>query len=403
MGPGRSHPIARIGRALRGHAGTAAFLTVGCLAAACTSHGTWETWRRELERLAEAGGEQPEPVGPLHDLRGAIHVHTHLSHDSEGTLSEILRAAHEAELDFVALTDHETPAIFATGPAGEIEGVILIRGMEVNRPCFGTADRCPSLLALGLSEPLSTEGMSLAEVVAAVRAQGGLPFVAHPRGWSEWSIPGLTGLEIYDVLDDALDSPFELVRLFFDFLRSYDTHPDEVFLSMLDRPEGHLEHWDELLRERAWVGIAGNDAHQNIRVFGRLFDPYARSFRFVTTHVWASARSEAAILEALAAGRAYVAFELLADARGFRFEATRGDTVVRSSETIERHPSLRLRVRTPLPARILVLRDGQPVGRCECRELRLTAERSGPYRVEAQLHVAGAWRPWILSNPIFVR
>jgi hypothetical protein len=83
---------------------------------------------------------------------------------------------------------------------------------------------------------------------------------------------------------------------------------------MLVRPDGNLARWDELNRKRPVVGIAGNDAHQNVNLLGFQIDPYDVSLGFVTTHVQAEELTEESVLAALKAGRAYVAFEFVAAA-----------------------------------------------------------------------------------------
>ena len=78
---------------------------------ACTPHYQLKALRAELDSFSS----QRSPVIDLkgyQDLRGAIHVHSHLSHDSGGTAEEILQGAREAGLDYVILTDHDTPRIF---------------------------------------------------------------------------------------------------------------------------------------------------------------------------------------------------------------------------------------------------------------------------------------------------
>jgi hypothetical protein len=51
------------------------------------------------------------------------------------------------------------------------------------------------------------------------------------------------------------------------------------------------------------------------------FDPYFRSFRNSSTHVLAPKLEEPALRAALKAGHAYVSFDWMADAAGFRFDA----------------------------------------------------------------------------------
>ena len=62
-----------------------------------------------------------------------------------------------------------------------------------------------------------------------------------------------------------------------------------------------------------------------------------------------------------------------------------------------------LRVRTPLPARLRLLRDGEEVASARGDALAHHAEGPGVYRVEAYRDAHGRERTWILSNPIYLR
>ncbi len=378
------------------------FLALAVASAACSPRARWAALRAELEAFQGQGAVLTAPPGYL-DLRGAIHVHSHVSADSEGSHAELLAGARAAELDFVVMTEHATPTIFTEGLSGRHEDVLVIPGMEIIKGCRGLADRCATLLAIGFDGWFDPRPLDFQEVVDEVNRRGGLAFVAHPRGWRDWSVEGVTGLEIYDVLDDALDRKWAFPKYALDVLHAWDDWPDEVFLQIQDRPEWHLRRWDELLRTGRWVGIAGNDAHRNVRILGRQIDPYERSFRFVTTHVWAWSDDQEAVLSALVSGHAYVAFDVLADPTGFWFGNDAVQPSAIAGDEITLRPDLSLVVRTPLAGRIELLRDGSLFARCNCRELSVRVEEAGIYRVEVFLHADGGWRPWIFSNPIYVR
>src|SRR3989449_6659768 len=60
----------------------------------------------------------PPPFEGHREFRGVVHAHTELSHDSTGTVEEILKAAGSAKLEFLVTTDHYTPRIFTEGLDG---------------------------------------------------------------------------------------------------------------------------------------------------------------------------------------------------------------------------------------------------------------------------------------------
>ena len=260
----------------------------------------------------------PEVVsGDYLDLRGAVHVHTRVSHDSRGSIGEVIDGAHAADLAFVAFSEHPLRAEFA--PArGTVEGVMLIPGWEVR--CAGA-----SMLALGIA---SSRGLpeDPAELVAAIHHRRGVAIVSHFES-SQLSDPALyerarpDGVEIVNLHAVALEVPVRLAL-------------GELFLpapwglrALLRTPSANLER----LRRLRGVGsiVAGADAHAKFRVLGPIggtLDRYRDVFRLVTTHVLATENSPRGVLDALLAGRSYAAFEGLEPVE--RFVAVRtGDGV----------------------------------------------------------------------------
>ena len=174
-------------------------------------------------------------------------------------------------------------------------------------------------------------------------------------------------------------------------------------------PERNMRAWDELCRTRRVVAIGGLDAHQ----YGKRIGPfvpvrvmsYRRSFRLVRTHVLCEEaptrdleRDRALIYDALREGRCYIAVEAVAPARGFRFEAA--DVPMGGEAPAGLHT---LHARTPLPARLRLLRDGTEIATAAGTTLDAEVEEPGAYRVEARRTARGRERTWIVSNPIYLR
>ena len=101
------------------------------------------------------------------EIKLDLHVHSHLSPDGRMSPEEIAAAAKKAGLQAVAICDHER----VWQGARECDGILLIPGGE-----FSTEHG--HLLGLFLSSPI--EKGSFAETAAAIRAQGGIPVLAHP-------------------------------------------------------------------------------------------------------------------------------------------------------------------------------------------------------------------------------
>lgn len=258
-------------------------------------------------------GPRPGPAGLL-DLRGVVHVHTRGSHDSPGTIASLTRGARSAGVLWVALTEHTRPG----GPpqSGVRDGVLLVPGFEFK--AWGG-----SLLALGVDQRPGRR-LGAHALVRAIHAAGGLAFAGHFETSRldavEYLASGLDGVSIANLHASALQVSGRMIAGLL-FL------PGPFGLRTLMRiPQGNFEHWETLPRADAIV--AGVDAHAKFRLLGPLggtIDGYDRMFRLLTTHVLARAPTRSAILDALRAGRSYIAFEGLGTVDRFRFERRGGD------------------------------------------------------------------------------
>jgi hypothetical protein len=113
------------------------------------------------------------------------------------------------------------------------------------------------------------------------------------------------------------------------------------------------------------------------------------------------------LLEAVKAGHCFVGFDFLGDSAGFSFEAENsGERKVQGDE-ISLKNETRLRVQTPVSSRIVLFKDGAVfVDESETSAKELPIRERGVYRVEVYLPQLGsmvAQKPWIISNPIYVR
>jgi hypothetical protein len=341
-------------------------------------------------------------VSPLHDLTCVVHVHSTHS-DGTGTVAEIAQAAARNAVDVVLLTDHDTLAARRAGEEGWHGDVLVLVGEEVT-----PKDR-DHFLAFGLDREVS-RNQPAAGIVSDVVARGGFGFAAHPfsrgsprfsriRGmpWTDFDCEQIAGLEVWSFVTDTgekLESLADVAR--------FIAFPERL----LDGPPAHnLAEWDRLCRLRRVVGIAGIDAHQiGIRVRERVpvrLMSYARSFRFLRTHVLCEEplsgeleHDRAQVFDALRDGRCYMALESLGPPRGFTFSA--GDLPMGGEAAFDGQT---LRASVPRPARLRLIKDGSPIEERAGAELEHTAVEPGVYRVEAHL----GERTWILSNPIYLR
>jgi hypothetical protein len=346
----------------------------------------------------------------MHDLACVVHLHS-LHSDGTGTVPEIARAARRAGVDVVMLTDHDTLEAKRCGEEGWHDGVLVLVGEEVT-PAEGD-----HTLAFGIEREIAHRGLSGAEIVAAIRAAGGLSIAAHPfsRGSERFKRAG-RGIPHHGLESEQLDA-IELWSFLTDTAESLRSVPEALrFVALPTRvlvhpPERNLRAWDALCRTRRVVAVGGLDAHQIGKRIGpfvvRLMG-YKRSFRQLRTHVLCEhplsgklAADAEQVYGALREGRCYLAVDALAPARGFRFEAVGERRVPMGAEA----PAGRftLRASTPLPARLRLLRDGELVLATVGTDLEHEVDEPGVYRVEAHRRAHGRERTWIVSNPIYLR
>jgi hypothetical protein len=244
---------------------------------------------------------------------------------------------------------------------------------------------------------------------------GEVSIVAYPEEFKNWDTARINGVEVYNVFTNA--RRVNPVGAFFDVLWSQRSYPELIFALYLQRPDENLKKWDQALARGRLTATSGNDAHANIGVslkdssgktlLGIQLDPYATSFRLVRLHVLieqGKTFDAASLMEAVKAGHCFIGFDFLGDASGFGFEAEnagerkiQGDEIALKAET-------RLRVRSPVPGRIVILKNGAIwVDQIGVASVELPIIERGVYRAEVYLPQLGLAAPWIISNPIYVR
>jgi hypothetical protein len=347
----------------------------------------------------------PAPDDGLFRVSGVVHVHTTLS-DGGGEPAEVARAAKSAGLAFVAISDHNN--LDAKPLEGYHDGVLVMVGTEIST----TAGH---VLGLGLREsPAFRFSGDARDAFADVRHLGGRAFLAHPTNrraeflWTDWQAAGDWGVELHN--GDSQWRAAGLPRL----LRTgalYALNPRRALLGSIGAPDEALTRWDQVLARRDAAGITGADAHSRVPVTrkrGLRFPSYESLFGLARNVVLLdaplagdAAADGARVVDALAAGRAYVALEALAPAGGFQFEARAGERRVAMGETVAPGPDLRLRAGGQVPegTRLKLLRDGNLLHEAT-GALDVAAPGPGVYRVEAW--VDGWPAPWVITNPIYV-
>ena len=201
------------------------------------------------------------------DYRGAMHVHSGLSHDSRSPISEVIAGAKKAGMRFLMFTEHPVPHhdYFKEGHHGLVDGVLLIPGAELT-----------GLLAFPMSSVPEGSNDPQAEVDAVLKTHGQI-FLCHLEERMDWDLKGLTGSEIYNLHADFKDETrlIKSMRSLTGLLRLLPAsrqYPQETMASLMDYPADYLRRYDQLCEKSRLTGIAANDAHHNNSIKGIMLD-----------------------------------------------------------------------------------------------------------------------------------
>ena len=385
------------------------------VAIALLSQAPFAYRRYRLQRLRSAIQQlasQRVTTETASDYQGIIHVHTSLGGHSTGTVAELVTAAKANNLDFVIMTEHpqgdfDTAAMTLSGVHA---GVLFINGNEVS-----TADSDRLLLIPGPAN--ANEQHTTREFVEQQHASHGLALAAYPSESQTWQSTAVDGVEAYNLFTNA--KQVNRLTTFFDGLWSYRSYADLMFANFFARPTENLKRWDDAMSStnHRLVATAGSDAHSNVgfglsdstgkQIVGVKLDPYERSFRIVRTHVLIKKDkplTREALLEAISLGHCYISFDIFGDANGFDFRVLQSEKMM--GDEIPFANQLELIAKSPVTARLVLFRNGSPTAQASDTTARFFVTSAGVYRVEVYLDSLPApatGKPWIISNPIYIR
>lgn len=241
----------------------------------------------EAHRLAESGRW----------FKGDLHAHTNHS-DGSWSVAELAEAARTYQLDFIALTDHNTVAGLPEIAAAAGDDLLIIPGLELTT-FNGHA------VSLGSDRWIDWRtghhGRTINDVAAEARAAGGVFVVVHPEAERDEICTGCRWA--YPDFDPRLAHAVQVWGGF-----AWDS-PEE-------RNPGCLQLWRDWLNAGyRLTALGGTDTH----------GPDGWRDNSGWTYVWAEERSVEAILAGVRAGRAVVS-----DGPGLTIEA-RGAEGVRAT------------------------------------------------------------------------
>ena len=352
----------------------------------------------------------------MHEYAGNLHCHSRYS-DGMGSHNTIARAALNAGLDFVVVTDHN---VYVDGMDGYRflgeKRILLLVGEEIHDQ--GRVPQKNHMLVYETQQELAPLAVEPQRVIDAAAEAGGLTFLAHPidppapsageadLSWVSWDIEGFTGIEVWNYLSGIKAIiPTTLKKYVFALFPALGVRGP--------LPES-LALWDQLTAGgRKIVGIGNADAHEmpaRLGPFPLILFKYEDVFRAVNTHILSEEplngnleHDRAVIFDCLRRGHAFIGYDLPAATRGFTFSAAGDEQTGIMGDSIPLGDGVTLQIKLPQAANIRLIHNGEVTERWDQSEAaHLTVRKPGVYRCEASRSFLGANRTWILSNPIYI-
>jgi len=405
----------------------------------------WKNWvtypRLEAQRAALAKRyKAPATYIPLQAYRGVLHSHSYWSHDSRGTLAEILEGAKQAKFDFIFLSDHPHARLdtFPRGYHGVFDGIILEPGTESSS----------GIMVSPFDTVVLDWNKGFDSLVHDVVSHHGLVTYVHSEKEHPWGNPDYQAMEIYNIHSDLLDGKDSYVSLLINNIVNGKSYKHWTFREIYDDQTAILARWDSLNQTRRITGIAAVDAHNNNNLRARYtpdgrvewvgpnaetisiraanwldkillgepdkngwafkweLDPYFYSFSYVNDHVFCDTFSNVSIRDNIIKGHVFTAFESLASSDGFQYFATddQGKVTGILGDSVSLAPGSMLKAVSPYPVKFKLFRQGTVVLETEEQyELEYKVQNvAGNYRVVACIKLDEEWVPWILTNPIYI-
>lgn len=350
------------------------------------------------------GGREAAPgnsiaEAPMPVYRGAFHVHSAYSPDSEASLGFILQVARANGLDFVMITDHNNQdgrAVYASG--GYPPAPLLLFGIEHSR-YDATAEKnlTGHLITFGTAQTPPGDLTNQA-LVDWVHAHGGYAVLAHPFStrtpWRDWDIRGIDGAEVYNFAHELFET-----RKFKLLVRS--VRPPQSFLRASQKDlEKKIEAWARLFKTQATVAAFGaGDAHLHWEWGAIRPESFSLYMQSSTMYVWAETLDAASIETALGVGRSFLVFESHG-LPGFLFAAKQAGNLSLPGAALSFEPEqpITFQIRVSENVKMRLLRNGKLIREDQGTALEVPVPGPGIYHVE----IYRGKNLWILASPIEV-
>ena len=333
---------------------------------------------------------------------GAIHIHSVYS-DGTGDIESISKAAKNAGLDWIIVTDHNSFEI----EEGIYNGVYVIKGEEISPKDEN------HYLALGINKYIQPN-VNAKHNIEAVKLNGGFGFAAHadesdfrrnshqPIKWTNKNITP-DGVEIWNWFSEWADNLND--RNIFSLAYAY------LFKHNLVKEANAttIKWWDKLnnTSDKIIPAIGGIDAHA-LKIKGYVIPvtifPYQDMFKTIVNVISSNKpfakdfeTRKTQILEAIKTGRNLIINRVVSKEIPI-FKISNKNQTVTNGESISLDNETLLNVQTKKKGSIKIFHNGKEIKSVISNSIKMLLNEVGKYRVEIKF----AKRGFAYSNPILV-
>lgn len=337
-----------------------------------------------------------------HNSIGAIHIHSVYS-DGTGDIESISKAAKNAGLDWIIVTDHNSFEI----EEGIYNGVYVIKGEEIS------PKDANHYLALGINKYIQPN-VNAKHNIEAVKLNGGFGFAAHadesdfrrnshqPIKWTNKNITP-DGVEIWNWFSEWADNLND--RNIFSLAYAY------LFKHNLVKEANAttIKWWDKLnnTSDKIIPAIGGIDAHA-LKIKGYVIPvtifPYQDMFKTIVNVISSNKpfakdfeTRKTQILEAIKTGRNLIINRVVSKEIPI-FKISNKNQTVTNGESISLDNETLLNVQTKKKGSIKVFHNGKEIKSVISNSIKMLLNEVGKYRVEIKFGKRG----FAYSNPILV-
>lgn len=333
---------------------------------------------------------------------GAIHIHSVYS-DGTGDIESISKAAKNAGLDWIIVTDHNSFEI----EEGIYNGVYVIKGEEISPKDEN------HYLALGINKYIQPN-VNAKHNIEAVKLNGGFGFAAHadesdyrrnshqPIKWTNKNITP-DGVEIWNWFSEWADNLND--RNIFSLAYAY------LFKHNLIKEANAttIKWWDKLnnTSDKIVPAIGGIDAHA-LKIKGYVIPvtifPYQDMFKTIVNVISSNKpfakdfeTRKTQILEAIKTGRNLIINRVVSKEIPI-FKISNKNQTVTNGESISLDNETLLNVQTKKKGSIKIFYNGKEIKSVISNSIKMLLNEVGKYRVEIKFGKRG----FAYSNPILV-